>query len=57
MSMSMHALVYILVYNLVQLVDVDADARHPAQDLVGRWTAPPLLDPLPSFSDGAFAGN
>eukprot|EP01043_Picozoa_sp_COSAG02_P054562 COSAG02_NODE_6197_length_3735_cov_148.018427_2_plen_88_part_00 len=30
---------------------------HPARVQVGRWTAAPALPPLPSFSDGPFAGN
>ena len=34
-----------------------ANHPHPARSLVGRWTAPPLLPPLPSFSDGPYAGN
>ena len=34
-----------------------APADHPARGQVGRWTAEPALPPLPSFSDGPFAGN
>ena len=34
-----------------------AAVDHPARALVGRWTAQPALPPLPSFSDGPFAGN
>ena len=36
-----------------------APAVHPVKTaaMVGRWTAPPKLPPLPSFSDGPITGN
>ena len=42
---------------MLSIMPTVAAAAHPARSLVGRWTAPPLLPPLPSFSDGPYAGN